>query len=91
MKFEWDEAKRRANIRKHGMDFQGIEEVFESDIASVEDTRFKYSETRYLTFGMWQGRVVVIAHTESEDVIRIISVRKANKYEEKQYLEAIGY
>ena len=91
IEFEWDENKRRTNIRKHGFDFEGAAEVFEGETVTTEDTRYEYGETRFLTFGMWKGRVVVIAHTESEHSIRIISLRKATKHEEKQYFQALGY
>lgn len=90
-RFEWDETKRRANIKKHGLDFAELQEMFDGEIATIEDERLEYGETRYITFGMWHGKVVVVAHTESEEVIRIISARKATKYEEKQYLESLGY
>lgn len=72
-RFEWDDAKRQANIKKHGLDFEGIQELFAGDVATVEDERFEYGETRYISIGMWRGKVVVVAHTESETVIRIIS------------------
>lgn len=90
-KFEWDDAKRRANIRKHGFDFEGIEEVFAGPTFTVEDDRFEYPETRYVTFGFLKSRIVCIVHNEYEDAIRIISVRKASKYEAEEYLGHIGY
>ncbi|MBI4674607.1 MAG: BrnT family toxin [Chloroflexi bacterium] len=90
-RIEWDEAKRRANIRKHGFDFVGVEIVFDGVTYTIEDERFDYSETRYITFGFWDARIVQIVHTETEKVIRIILVRKATKYEEKEFLYQIGY
>lgn len=89
--FEWDENKRRVNVAKHGFDFVGVEKVFEGTTVTIEDTRFEYAETRYITIGMWDARVVVIAHTEDENRIRIISIRKATKNEEKQFIEELGY
>jgi uncharacterized protein len=44
---------------------------------------------RFITFGLLQGQVVVVVHTESEDLIRVISVRKATKYEQQTYFEQI--
>lgn len=88
---EWDENKRRINVAKHGFDFVGVETVFEGTIVTIEDTRFEYAETRFITIGMWNARVVVIAHTEDEKKIRIISIRKATKNEEKQFLQELGY
>ncbi len=56
----------------------------------MEDNRFDYGETRYISLGLLEGRVIVVAHTESEDVIRIISARKATKYEEAYYFDQVG-
>ena len=91
MKFEWDEAKRRINLRKHGIDFVGVEEVFEGDTLTIEDKRYDYGERRFVTLGLLKGRVVVVVHTESKDTIRIISLRKATKYETKSYFAQIAH
>ena len=91
MRFEWDEAKRLANIEKHGIDFADVPPMFDGDVFTIEDQRFEYDETRYITFGLLKFRVIVVAHTDEEDVIRIISARKATKNEEKLYFEEIGY
>lgn len=90
MKFEWDEDKRQSNIVKHGFDFVGIEAVFDGVTATIFDDRFDYGEERFITFGLFDGRVVAVAHTETETVIRIISVRKATKNEEINYLGEIA-
>jgi uncharacterized DUF497 family protein len=79
---EWDEAKRHSNIQRHGIDFMGIESVFAGRTVTILDDRFDYGETRFITLGLLSGRVVVIAHTETHEVMRIISVRKATKNEE---------
>lgn len=89
MEFEWDEAKRRSNFHKHAIDFVGIEKVFEGATVTVIDDRFDYAERRFVTFGLLDGRVVAIAHTETEEVIRIISVRRATKHEEGGYFKEI--
>lgn len=90
MEFEWDEAKRKSNLRNHGIDFAGIEQAFEGETVTILDDRFDYSEQRFVTFGLLDGRVVAIAHTETDEVIRIISVRKATKYEESSYFKEIA-
>ena len=90
MEFEWDENKRLANISKHGIDFLAIPVVFEGFTVTVEDNRFAYGEQRFITLGLLQGRVVTVVHTEREDEIRIISARKATKYEERSYFEQIS-
>ena len=91
MNFEWDEAKRLINLRKHGFDFIDTEIVFARDIVTIEDNRAEYDEVRFITVGMLHSWVVIIVHTETEDTIRIISMRKATKYEERIYLQQIGY
>ena len=90
MEFAWDEAKRKSNLRNHGIDFVGIEKVFEGETVTMLDDRFNYGEERFVTFGLLDGRVVTIAHTEADGVIRIISVRKATKYEESSYFKEIA-
>ncbi|MEZ5424403.1 MAG: BrnT family toxin [Pyrinomonadaceae bacterium] len=89
MEFDWDENKRKANLRNHGIDFVGIDEVFEGETITILDDRFDYGEQRFVTFGMLEGRVVAVAHTETDNRIRIISVRKATKNEEKSYYKEI--
>ncbi len=56
---------------------------------TVIDDRFEYGEVRYQTLGLLKSRVILVVHTESEIVIRIISARKATKYEEKIYFDQI--
>ena len=90
MEFEWDEAKRKSNLHSHSIDFVGIEQAFDGETVTILDARFDYGEERFVTFGLLDGRVVVIAHTESVEVIRIISVRKATKNEESSYFKEIS-
>lgn len=91
MEFEWDEAKRIANLRKHGIDFVDVPEVFDGDVVMVEDDRFDYGEQRFITLGLLHGRVVVIVHTEREnDCIRIVSARRATKYEQQTYFKQLS-
>jgi uncharacterized DUF497 family protein len=89
MRFEWDEAKRLANLRKHGIDFLDVSFVFEGDTLTVEDNRYDYGEQRFVTFGLLQGLVVAIVHSDRNDSIRIISARKATRYEQKIYFEEV--
>ena len=90
MKFEWNEAKQQSNLRKHRLDFADAETVFAGATFSFEDDRFEYSEDRYITLGLLRGAVVVIAHTEREEVIRVISMRKATKNEQQVYFEGFA-
>lgn len=89
MKFTWDEAKRKINLKKHGLDFADAEVVFAGLTATIIDDRFDYEEERFITIGWLGGKIVVIAHTEHSDKIRIISMRKATKYEQKIYFHEI--
>ncbi len=89
MRFEWDEKKRLINIKKHGIDFIDVPAIFAFDTVTVIDDRFEYGEVRYQTLGLLKSRVILVVHTESETVIRIISARKATKYEEKIYFDQI--
>ncbi len=89
MDFVWDEAKRQSNIRKHGIDFLDVTPIFDGDLVTIEDTRFDYGETRFISLGLVKGLVIVVAHTEEESVIRIISARKATKNEEVQYFKTL--
>lgn len=90
MRFEWDENKRQININKHGIDFVDAEDVFKGKTLTVEDVRFDYGEQRFITLGLMKGRVVVIVHTERDDAIRLISIRKASQYEKKSYCSRIA-
>ncbi len=90
MKFEWDEAKRTDNLIKHGIDFADISLLFEGLTVSILDDRFDYGEDRFITFGLLNGIVLAVVHTETKDIIRLISARKATRYEEKTYFEEIA-
>jgi uncharacterized protein len=87
--FEWDEAKRLSNLRRHGIDFAELAEVFETAPITEEDNRFDYGERRFITYGLLKGRVVVVVHTWKGDIIRVISARRALKNEEIKYFKEI--
>ena len=89
-KFEWDDTKRKFNIKKHGIDFIDAPIIFSGYTLTIEDDRYDYGEERFVTFGILDGRVVAVAHTETEELIRIISIRKATRYEEKVYFSQIS-
>ena len=71
VRFDWDEAKRRANLRKHGIDFLDVPAIFAGDTVTVPDDRFDYAETRHVTLGLLRDRVIVVAHTR---------IRRQNPY-----------
>ena len=56
MRFEWDEAKRRSNIKRHGIDFADLAEVFRAEVVTLVDARFDYDEDRFLTLGLLKGK-----------------------------------
>ena len=87
--FTWDEAKRRANLRKHGIDFVDAEGIFRGFTLTAEDMREAYGERRFLTLGLLEDQVVSVAHTERGENIRIISIRKATKHEARFYFTQI--
>ena len=81
----YDEAKRWSNIRAHGFDFIGCEAVFSGFTITRADGRDAYGELRLQTLGLWNGLVVFIVHTPRGDHDHIISIRKAEKHEERIY------
>ena len=91
MRFEWDEAKRLSNLHRHGIDFSVVESegLFANETVTQLDDRFDYGEERWVTLALLKGEVVTIIHTETDEVIRLISVRKALKSEENIYFKEI--
>jgi uncharacterized DUF497 family protein len=85
VRFKWDEAKRRANLAKHGFDFADAKQVFDGVTVEFPDDREDYGEERFITLGLLEGRVVVLVNVLLEDGIRIISMRKANRYEQELF------
>jgi uncharacterized DUF497 family protein len=86
----WDEKKRLSNIKKHGIDFADAAAVFAGPTFTWEDVRFDYGEQRWISMGLWGSQVVVlVVHTESEEEIHVISIRKADKDEQKLYFNNI--
>jgi len=89
-RFEWDEAKNRANIRKHGLDFADAEEMFRGALIVDPDIYEEYGEKRWVGLGTIGGRIAYVVFTErSPKTIRIISLRKASRRECKEYAKAI--
>jgi uncharacterized protein len=90
MRFEWDEAKRRANIRKHGFDIADVAEMFSGTMLVYPDIRNDYGETRWSGLGWIGGRLAQVVFAEREpDSIRIISLRKATSRERKEFEKTI--
>ena len=91
MKFEWSEKKNILNIQKHNISFEEAKEVFLDPFhISKLDHRFDYFEERWITLGKTtQNKVIVVANIffdkNGEEIIRIISARKANQKERSFY------
>lgn len=87
--YEWDEAKRRENLRKHGVDFAIVEGFAWERSIIFEDVRERYLERRWVVFGPIGDRLYALVFTERGDVTRVISLREATKRERKLYVEEI--
>jgi uncharacterized DUF497 family protein len=88
MEFEWDEQKAEANRKKHGVSFLAAAVVFSDERRFTRlDDRFDYGETREITVGRVEGRLLSVVHTEREGKTRIISARDANKQEAQSYYQ----
>ena len=88
--FTWDEKKRKLNLAKHGIDFHDAASIFDGPLVTVEDMREDYGERRYVALGFLADVVVSLTYTERGDRIRIISIRKALKYETRFFFSQIG-
>ena len=82
MRFTWHEPKRQLTLQKRGLDFAEAERLFDGPTLTFEDDRRDYGERRWVTMGLLREKVIVIVHTETEDEIRVISMREAEKDEQ---------
>ncbi|MBP7492092.1 MAG: BrnT family toxin [Rhodoferax sp.] len=85
--FEWDDQKAASNLHKHGVSFDEAVSVFGDSMAlTFSDTDHAEVEERSRTYGISnRQRLLVIIHTERRNGIRIISARKATRYEKGIY------
>ena len=86
----WDERKRSINIRNHGLDFVGCEAVFDGPVLVLEDSRQNYGEQRLCALGWLDGMLVHMTYTERATDFHVISLREAEKYEIKRYVQEIS-
>jgi uncharacterized protein len=90
MKFTWDERKRRVNRQKHGVDFADVTAMFDLPMVTFLDQKKEYGEDRWVGIGWLADMLAVVVFTEpAGDTIRIVSARKANRYEQNIYTEEI--
>ena len=90
MAFEWDPAKARLNLKKHGIAFEAAVR-FEFDTAvTFDDMRADYGERRQIAIGFIGDRLCVMAFTSRGKKTRIISLRKANAREKRRYVHDLA-
>jgi uncharacterized protein len=87
--FEWNPEKAESNAQKHGVSFEEAMTAF-ADLLSITipDPDHSRGEQRYVLLGMsYQGRLIVVSHTERGETIRIITARRADRREKRMYEE----
>ena len=87
--FEWDEAKRKRNLAKHGIDFRDAHLIFDGPLVTVEDDREDYGELRFVALGLLGDIVVSMVYADRGDRVRVISIRKALKHEARYFLTQV--
>jgi uncharacterized DUF497 family protein len=86
MEFEWDASKAARNERKHGVLFDyGVRVFLDPGRLDFNDTRRDYKEERRVVFGQIDEQLFVVVYTLRGKILRIISARKANSRERRQY------
>jgi hypothetical protein len=94
MRFEWDEDKSRRNLAKHKVSLETARLVFNDPLLRSVQDRVVEGEERWQTMGMVSGTVLLVAHTyreeASDEVIRLISARKAVARERREYAKGQG-
>lgn len=89
LRFEWDERKARTNLRKHGVSFEEAKTVFlDEDAILIQDPDHSGGEDRFVLLGLsTQLRILIVCHCyrQDDEVIRVISARRADRRERGQY------
>jgi len=87
VQFEWDPKKAKRNKKKHGVSFEeGVTVFYDPLSATFDDPDHSVGEHRYITIGLSsRDRLIVVAHAERGEVLRIISARPATAYERKRH------
>ena len=90
LSFEWDEAKAKSNLAKHGVSFEEASTVFGDPLSlTIPDPAHSQREARLIVLGhSHQRKLLVVVHTERGDNIRVISARRASRRERKSYEES---
>ena len=89
MRFAWDQKKSSNNFAKHGVSFEEAATVFGDPLSNTfPDPDHSMEEQRFVIIGLTtQGRIIVVAHTDDGEIVRIISAREATHGERKSYEE----
>ena len=87
LRFEWDGRKAQSNKRKHGITFEEASTIFADPLSiTILDPAHSISEDRFITIGTSVNhKLIVVVHTDRDDIIRIINARKATRNEKSQY------
>jgi uncharacterized DUF497 family protein len=88
VRLTWDEAKRRANVAKHGIDFSAAEAFEWKSAIIVDDTRREYGERRRIALGLIGASLYSLVYTRRAGMVRVISLRLASRKERNRYEEA---
>jgi uncharacterized DUF497 family protein len=84
--YVWDEAKRKSNLKKHGLDFADAYLVYENpDKCTYDASREDEYRLMDIALAVIKGRLLTLVYTEDEDEVRVISFRHASREERKQY------
>ncbi|MGA7342337.1 MAG: BrnT family toxin [Terracidiphilus sp.] len=90
LEFEWDEAKARSNLEKHGVSFFTAVATFRNERLEAIDDRENYDEVRWIALGRAGTEVYRVIYTwRAENLVRIISAQRASKDEEEAYYREI--
>ena len=89
--FEWDPKKNQENIIRRGISFERAKTIFDGIVYTEIDDRYDYEEVREKSIGLMEGVVVVVViHTDRNGKMRIISARKADQQERRDYYAYAG-
>jgi uncharacterized DUF497 family protein len=89
--FEWDSRKARSNVSKHGISFEEASTIFGDSLSlTIPDPDHSIRERRYITIGTaFNGKLLVVVHTDRGNNIRIISARPASRRERRFYEQEV--
>lgn len=96
MLFEWDDKKNSSNLKKHQISFEQASQIFlDKDAIYIPDENHSEDEERWLVLGKIENFTIIVVvfvdkSNKNEEKLRIISARKADKLEEKEYFQRIG-